>query len=426
MVLLSAHSQGPRPNLRPEWQVDSKEYDVLIIGGGIIGLSTAMQLVHKYPGRLRVAVVEKETQLATHQTGHNSGVIHSGIYYRPGSQKAAFCVGGARRLRQFCEENEIEFQQCGKTIVATDESELGRLETLYQRGVDNGVQGLELVGSERLKEIEPYVHGIKALWAPQTGIIDYVKVASAYAFRFQEEGGDIYTGAPVHQISENVGSLAVTTSKGVLHAKHIINCAGLYADRVAEMTGEVTNVRIIPFRGEYYTLRPESQYMVKGLIYPVPDPDFPFLGVHFTRNIHGQVEAGPNAVLALSREGYKKSDVNLAESWGTVTYPGFWKMSARYWRTGVAEVHRSYSKGVFVRDLQKLIPGVQSQDLAAGGAGVRAQAVAKDGSLLDDFSILQGRKAIHVLNAPSPGATSSLTIGEHIVGLADEAFRLAD
>jgi len=410
----------------PGWQVDSKEYDVLIVGGGIIGLSTAMQLVHKHGPRLRVAVVEKEAQLATHQTGHNSGVIHSGIYYRPGSQKAAFCVGGARRLRQFCEENEIDFQQCGKTIVATDESELGRLENLYQRGVDNGVQGLELVGPERLNEIEPYVQGIKALWAPQTGIIDYVKVASAYASRFQEEGGDIYTGAAVHQISENNGSLAVTTLKGLLHAKHLINCAGLYADRVAEMTGELTNVRIIPFRGEYYTLRPESQFMVKGLIYPVPDPAFPFLGVHFTRNIHGQVEAGPNAVLALSREGYQKTDINLAESWGTVTYPGFWKMSARYWRTGVAEVHRSYSKGVFVRDLQKLIPGVQSQDLAAGGAGVRAQAVAKDGSLLDDFSILQGRKAIHVLNAPSPGATSSLTIGEHIVGLADQAFGLAD
>ena len=269
--------------------MDSKEYDVLIIGGGIIGLSTAMQLVRKHPRGLRVAVVEKEVQLATHQTGHNSGVIHSGIYYRPGSQKAAFCVDGAHRLRQFYEENEIEYQQCGKTIVASDESELDRLETLYQRGVDNGVQGLELVGPERLKEIEPYVHGIRALWAPQTGIIDYVKVASAYGFRFQQEGGDIYTGAAVHHISGNGGSLAVSTLKGVLQAKHIINCAGLYADRVAEMTGELTNVRIIPFRGEYYTLRPESRYMVKGLIYPVPDPAFPFLGVHFTRNIHGQV-----------------------------------------------------------------------------------------------------------------------------------------
>ena len=405
--------------------MNSKEYDVLIIGGGIIGLSTAMQLVQKYPRSLRVAVVEKEPQLAAHQTGHNSGVIHSGIYYRPGSQKAAFCVGGAQRLRQFCEENEIEFQQCGKTIVATDESELDRLETLYQRGVDNGVQGLELVGPERLKEIEPYVRGLKALWAPQTGIIDYVKVATAYANRFQQDGGDVYTGAAVHEISENDGSLAVTTQKGVLHTKHIINCAGLYADRVAEMTGELTNLRIIPFRGEYYTLRPESQHMVKGLIYPVPDPAFPFLGVHFTRNIHGAVEAGPNAVMALARQGYRKSDVNLAECWETVTYPGFWKMSARYWRTGLAEVRRSYNKGVFVRDLQKLIPDIQSQDLADGGAGVRAQAVSKDGALLDDFSILQGSKAIHVLNAPSPGATSSLTIGEHIVGLADEAFGLA-
>lgn len=404
--------------------MDSKDYDIVIIGGGILGLSTAMQLIRRYPRQGKIAVVEKEAQLATHQTGHNSGVIHSGIYYRPGSWKAQFCVEGVKKLLQFCQENEIEYQLCGKTIVATDESELGRLENLYERGVANGVQGLELIGQERLKEIEPHVSGISGLWSPNTGIIDYVKVASAYAARFQQDGGDIYTGATVRKIRQAPAGSAIETEGGVLLAKHVINCAGLYADRVAEMMGEHTDVRIIPFRGEYYTLRPESQHLAKGLIYPVPDPAFPFLGVHYTRTIYGQVEAGPNAVLALAREGYRKSDVNLAESWGTVSFPGFWKMSMRNWRTGLAEVHRSYSKSVFVRDLQRLIPEIREEDLAPGGAGVRAQAVSSNGSLLDDFSIRQGRTAIHVLNAPSPGATSSLAIGEHIVDLAVEAFDL--
>jgi L-2-hydroxyglutarate oxidase len=404
--------------------MDSTEYEVVIIGGGIIGLSTAMQLLGRYPRAGKVAVVEKEAELATHQTGHNSGVIHSGIYYRPGSWKSQFCVAGVRKLIQFCEENEIEYEQCGKVIVATDESELGRLQNLYERGIANGVEGLELVEPERLKEIEPHSAGIKALWSPKTGIVDYVKVASAYAMRFQQAGGDIYTSAAVQKITSFAGSLAVETSRGALRARHIINCAGLYADRVAEMMGEQTEVRIIPFRGEYYTLRPESQHLVKGLIYPVPDPRFPFLGVHYTRNIHGQVEAGPNAVLALAREGYRKSDFDLAESWEAITFPGFWKMSLQHWKTGVAEFHRSYSKKVFVHDLQRLLPEIRSEDLAPGGAGVRAQAVSRSGALLDDFSILRGQKAVHVLNAPSPGATSSLAIGEHLVDLAAEAFGL--
>ena len=405
--------------------MNSREYDVAIIGGGIIGLSTAMQLTRQFGAGCKVAVLEKEKELATHQTGHNSGVIHSGIYYRPGSQKSQFCVGGARALVQFCEENEIEFEKCGKTIVATDASELQRLDALYERGVANGVPGLELIGPERLQEIEPHTSGVRALWSPETGIIDYVKVSAAYASRFQEYGGDIYTEAPVRAINGFSGSVSIETGRGTLRAGHVINCAGLYADRVAAMMGEQTDIRIIPFRGEYYTLRPESQPLVKGLIYPVPDPRFPFLGVHYTRNIHGHVEAGPNAVLAFAREGYRKSDIDLAESLGTFTYPGFWKMTAKHWRTGVAEMHRSYSKQVFVRDLQKLIPEIQETDLAPGGAGVRAQAVSGSGALLDDFSILRGQKAIHVLNAPSPGATSSLAIGQHIAELAAESFGLA-
>ena len=401
--------------------MDSREYDVVVIGGGIIGLSTAMQLNRRCL-RWRVAVVEKEADLATHQTGHNSGVIHSGIHYRPGSRKAQFCVGGVKSLLRFCEENGIEYQQCGKVIVATDPSELGRLQDLYQRGVANGVQGLEMIGPERLKEVEPHASGIQALWAPHTGIIDFRKVAQTYARQFQLDGGDIFTNSPVPQITRDQGSPILETGGGTLQAKHLINCAGLYADQVAEMMGEKADLRIIPFRGEYYTLHSERQHLVKGLIYPVPDPRFPFLGVHYTSNIHGQVEAGPNAVLALKQEGYRKRDIHLGESWRTITFPGFWRMSLRNWKTGLGEVYRSYMKGVFVRDLQRLIPEIRRRDLAPGGAGVRAQAVSRSGDLLDDFSIIQGREAIHVLNAPSPGATSSLAIGEYIVDLAAQAF----
>ncbi len=401
--------------------MESSPYDIAIIGGGILGLSTAMQLAARAP-KWRVAVLEKEEQLATHQTGHNSGVMHSGIYYRPGSHKAQFCVAGLNNLVKFCDENEIEYQQCGKVIIAIEESELGRLQDLYERGTANGVPDLEIVGPERLKEIEPHVTGVQALWAPHTGIVDFTKVAAAYANKFQQAGGDIFTGAPVRKIIRSTGSVALETPKGTLQAKNLINCGGLYADRLAAMTGENVPVRIIPFRGEYYTLRPESHHLVSGLIYPVPDPQFPFLGVHFTRNIKGHVEAGPNAVLALRREGYRKRDFHLGESLGNLAYPGFWKMSLKYWKIGMGEIYRSYNKRVFLRDLQRLLPEIKDSDLAGGGSGVRAQAVAKDGSLLDDFSIIQGRDAIHVLNAPSPGATSSLAIGEHIAGLAVANF----
>ncbi len=405
--------------------MESSQYDIVIIGGGILGLSTAMQLLERSP-QWRVAVVEKEEELATHQTGHNSGVMHSGIYYRPGSHKAQFCVAGLNNMVKFCEENEIEFQQCGKVIVALHESELGRLQDLYERGTANGVPDLEIVGPERLKEIEPHTAGVRALWAPHTGIVDFTKVAAAFANKFHQAGGDIFTGAAVKKITRSTGSVALETTKGTLQAKYLINCAGLYADKVASMTGENVGVRIIPFRGEYYTLRQESHHLVSGLIYPVPDPQFPFLGVHFTRNIKGHVEAGPNAVMALRREGYRKRDFSLGDSLGNLAYPGFWKMALKYWKIGMGEVYRSYSRRVFLRDLQRLLPEIQNSDLASGGSGVRAQAVARDGSLLDDFSIIQSVDAIHVLNAPSPGATSSLAIGEHIAGLAIENFGAAD
>ena len=411
-------------NANGSGSVESRVYDVAIVGGGIIGLSTAMQLLERSPD-LGIAVIEKEDQLAQHQTGHNSGVIHSGIYYRPGSWKSRFCVGGKDRLIAFCDENEIEYDPCGKVIVATHESELGRLQDLYERGVANGVPDLEIVDPDRLAEIEPHTKGVRALWAPHTGIVDYVRVANAYAGKFQSAGGDIFTGAAVKQARQTAGGTALETERGPLQAKHVINCGGLYADKLARMMGEETDVRIIPFRGEYYKLVESSHDLVKGLIYPVPDPRFPFLGVHYTRNIHGYVEAGPNAVLAWKREGYRKSDISLGETASALTFPGFWKMTAKHWRTGMQEMHRSYSKSVFVGDLRKLIPEIQLGDLVPGGSGVRAQAVSSSGAILDDFHILRGQKALHVLNAPSPGATSSLAIGEYLSEMAVEDFGLA-
>ena len=411
------------PNNSSSNSVEERRYDVAIVGGGIIGLSTAMQLLERSPD-LKVAVIEKEEQLAQHQTGHNSGVIHSGIYYRPGSWKSRFCVGGKDRLIRFCDENEIEYDPCGKVIVATHESELGRLDDLYERGVANGVPDLEMVGPERLREIEPHTIGVRALWAPHTGIVDYVRVANAYAGKFQSAGGDIFTGAAVIRSRQTGSGTALETQRGAVQASHVINCGGLYADKLARMMGEETDVRIIPFRGEYYKLTPASEDLVKGLIYPVPDPRFPFLGVHYTRNIHGYVEAGPNAVLAWAREGYRKSNISVGETAGALTFPGFWKMTARHWKTGMQEMHRSYSKSVFVNDLKKLIPEISAEHLEPGGSGVRAQAVSTSGAILDDFHILRGQRALHVLNAPSPGATSSLAIGEYLTDMAVDDFGL--
>ncbi len=403
--------------------MNSAHYDICIIGGGIIGLSTAYQMLQRFP-KLKVAVVEKEDRLAVHQTGHNSGVIHSGIYYRPGSQKALFCSSGVHSLVQFCDENEIPYERCGKVIVATDESELGRLDTLYERGTANGVPGLKMISPEELAEVEPYARGIRALHSPATGIVDFTKVAYAYASRFEEKGGTIYLNSRVLDISKRADSTTLTTAGGDVSCSYVVNCAGLYSDKVARMMGTPTSVQIVPFRGEYYTLKEQSRELVKTLIYPVPNPRFPFLGVHFTRNIHGHVEAGPNAVLAYAREGYRKSRIRPRELAETLAFPGFWSMSRKHWKVGLGEMHRSLSRRIFLKDLQRLVPAVQERDLAPGGAGVRAQAVGRDGTMLDDFSIWQTADAIHVLNAPSPGATSSISIGEHIVGLAAETFGL--
>ena len=401
--------------------MNSDQYDIAIIGGGIIGLSTAMHILQKRP-TLKVVVVEKENTLAKHQTGNNSGVIHSGIYYKPGSWKSEFCVSGVTKIKEFCDDNEIEYVECGKTIVATSENELGRLQDLYERGQANGVPGLEMIGPERLQEIEPHVAGVQALWSPKTGIVDYVKITNRYADIFQENGGSVLLNTMVQNIDVREGEINIDTNNGTLNTKHVINCAGLYSDKVAEMMGQDIGVHIIPFRGEYYKLSSSAEHLVKGLIYPVPDPRFPFLGEHYTRNIHGYVEAGPNAVLAFQQEGYKKTDINVGELSRTFMFPGFWKMLKNNWKTGMSELYRSYNKNKFVSDLQRLIPSIDSDSLVAGGAGVRAQAVDKTGFLLDDFKIVETSNSLHVINAPSPGATSSLAIGEHLSDLAEKNF----
>ena len=399
------------------------DFDIAVIGGGILGLSSARELRLRFPN-LSVLVIEKEPDLARHQTGHNSGVIHSGIYYKPGSLKARNCVEGARLLTQYCDERGIPYEKCGKVIVAVNESEVSALEELYRRGSANGVPGLRRIGPDELKRLEPHARGVAALRSPETGIIDYRRVSESYASDFRESGGEISLSTALGGIRTLSDGMELRTSKGAVRVRHLINCAGLYADVVANMTSPDNQVRIIPFRGDYYTLSPRAESMVNGLIYPVPDPAFPFLGVHFTKTVHSYTEAGPNAVLAFAREGYTLGKVDFGELAKTVSFPGFWRLTLRYWRMGSQELYRSVSKRAFLKAAQRLLPDVRLEDLVNRGSGVRAQAVDRKGRLLDDFVISRGKNAVHVRNAPSPGATASLAIGKHIVDVAQKTFGL--
>ena len=394
--------------------------DVAVIGGGILGLATAMTLAGRHEG-LHVAVLEKENVIARHQTGHNSGVIHSGLYYRPGSAKARLAVEGARRLYDFCAEQEIPVERCGKVVVATSAAELPRLERLQERGEANGVPALRSLGAAELQEIEPEARGLGALHVPSTGIVDFVQVSAAYQRLLEERGGEVRLGSAVGDLRVGAGGVRLSGS-GTLHARYVVNCAGLHADRVSALAGARPPLRIVPFRGEYYELREDRRGLVRNLIYPVPDPAFPFLGVHLTRRIDGAVEAGPNAVLALHREGYRWHDVSLRDTFEAVSYPGLLRLARSYWRTGLGEVWRSASKAAFVRALRRLLPALEEDDLQRGGAGVRAQALHPSGALVDDFEIVESERMIHVLNAPSPAATASLGIGERIADLADQSW----
>ena len=391
-------------------------FDLVIIGGGIVGLATALEATRRFRDR-RIAVLEKEGAVACHQTSHNSGVIHSGIYYKPGSLKAKNCVAGAAAMVQFCREHNITFEICGKVVAATVESELPGLQELMRRGTANGVPGLAMVNAEQLHELEPYCSGIAALHVPGTGITDYSAVAKKYADLVGYAGGKILTECAVESIKKNASEVIVETTRGSIQANFAFNCAGLHSDRVMRLAGDAQGLKIVPFRGEYYEIVPERRKLVRNLIYPVADPRFPFLGVHFTRRIAGGIEAGPNAVLALKREGYRKTDFNLKDTFETAAFPGFWRMAAKYWRNGAGEYYRSLNKRAFARALQKLVPEIQAADLVPAGAGVRAQALDTRGALLDDFRIVRSERMIHVCNVPSPAATASLVIGKQIVDM---------
>ena len=403
--------------------MENEEFDIGIIGGGIVGLATALALKSQWPQH-SIAIVDKESEVAMHQTGHNSGVIHAGIYYKPGSYKAKLCVEGARLMMEFCEANAVRYERCGKLIVATTEDEVPRLQNLYERGTANGIQGLELLGPERIRAIEPHARAVRALFSPNTGITDYKMVAEAMANKIVSLGGTIFLSSQVQAIRQADGLFHVETTRSVVRSRHLINCAGLFADRIARMLGVQADVRLIPFRGEYYELSAECR-LVRALIYPVPDPQFPFLGVHFTKRIAGGYEAGPNAVLAFAREGYKLTNFCWKDLAEMFWFSGFWAMARRHWRTQAYELYRSMSRSAFLRALQKLVPELEDKDLVPGGSGVRAQIVTGEGALVDDFLIVEAPNAINVLNAPSPAATASLAIGNHIAGLADKSFGLS-
>jgi L-2-hydroxyglutarate oxidase len=400
----------------------SVTFDVTIIGGGIVGMATAMAL--KQQADLSLLVVEAEDHLAAHQTGHNSGVIHSGIYYKPGSLKAKNCVEGRLAMYQFCEEHNIAHDRCGKLIVALTAEELPQLDTLEQRGKANGLVDIRRIPADEIKEFEPHAWGVGGIYVPYTGIVDYKQVVETYGTIVKNSGGEIRTSSRVLKVQSNPDEFVLETSKGEVHTRNIINCGGLQSDRLARLCGVDPKLQIIPFRGEYYEIVKEKEHLVRNLVYPVPDPRFPFLGVHFTRMIHGGVEAGPNAVLAFKREGYNFFDLSVGDLIQYAAYIGFWRMAAKYWKTGFGEMYRSLSKAAFVSALRKLIPELEDNDVHRSGSGVRAQALAPNGALLDDFSIAEAEHMIHVLNAPSPAATASISIGKTIGAMAVKNFGL--
>ncbi len=388
-------------------------FDLVVVGGGVVGLATAYRYGQQYPDRT-LAVVEKEPQVARHQTGHNSGVLHSGIYYKPGSLKALNCRAGKRAMEEFCAREGIDHDLCGKVIVALDDSELPALQNIFDRGRANNVT-CELIDRDRLLELEPSAAGIRAIHVPEAGIVNYSQVCTRLAEIITAAGGKIFLNTRVTAIESRADEVVLATTRGDYRAKQLVNCGGLHCDRVAKLAGETCETKIVPFRGEYYQLKPNATRLVNNLIYPVPNPDFPFLGVHFTRMIDNSVECGPNAVLAFAREGYTKSTINPYDLFESLTYPGFLRLSAKYWREGMGEMWRSLSKAAFVRALQRLVPDIRSEDLEPAPAGVRAQAVGRDGKMIDDFQIQRDQRIVHVLNAPSPAATASLNIGQHIV-----------
>ncbi|AIC94179.1 L-2-hydroxyglutarate oxidase [Shouchella lehensis] len=387
-------------------------FDYSIIGGGIVGLSVAYTLQQKQP-EARIQIIEKEREVACHQTGNNSGVIHSGIYYKPGSFKARFAKAGSESMRKFCLEHNLAIDICGKVIVATEEKELEQLHTLYQRGLDNGLH-VELLSKQELVEIEPHVNGIAGIRVPTAGIVNYKQVSETLAALFMQKGGTLTLSEEVRSIEERHDHVSISTDKKTYSTQFVINCAGLHSDRIANLAGYHLDMKIIPFRGEYYKLKPEKRYLVNHLIYPVPDPNFPFLGVHYTRMTNGEIDAGPNAVLSFKREGYKKTDLNVRDLAETLGYRGFWKIASKYMQKGMEEMHRSYSKKVFVKSLQKLIPAVREDDLIPASSGVRAQGLTVNGELVDDFHIVTGKRSLHICNAPSPAATAALEIGKEV------------
>ena len=393
--------------------------DIAIIGGGIVGLATGLELITRFPG-LSVAVVEKESTVGAHQTKHNSGVIHSGVYYKPGSLKAQLCVEGRELLLDFCRRHSIKFEICGKVIVATSIMELQQLEELYRRGQANGLQGLRLLSAEEIREIEPYCTGIRGMHVPSTGIVDYGEVAEKLAALIAQGGGTLHLSTEVVGLRRSGARTILETTSDRMDAGLVLNCAGLQSDRISRMAGAKLDLTIVPFRGEYYDIIPSKHHYVRGLIYPVPDPRYPFLGVHFTKRIRGGVEAGPNAVLALKREGYSKGSFLAGDVLECVRFPGFWKMAARHWRTSLSEYNRSWNKAAFVRALQRLVPELSEEDLTVGGSGVRAQALGRDGALIDDFRFAYTEGMLHVCNVPSPAATASLAIARHIVRTIDQ------